>query len=137
MEKVWLKHYPATMPAEINPDSYKNIVELFSESCKKFGDNVAFENMGVGVTYRDLDRMAHNFAAYLQNKTDLKPGDKIALQMPNILSYPVAIYGSMLAGLVVVNTNPLYTAREMEYQFKDSGAKAIVIVANLFSLPKN
>jgi long-chain acyl-CoA synthetase len=130
MEKVWLKHYPATMPAEINPDSYKNIVELFSESCKKFGDNVAFENMGVGVTYRDLDHMAHNFAAYLQNKTDLKPGDKIALQMPNILSYPVAIYGSMLAGLVIVNTNPLYTAREMEYQFKDSGAKAIVIVAN-------
>ncbi|MGE0638306.1 MAG: AMP-binding protein [Bacteroidia bacterium] len=130
MEKVWLKHYPATMPAEINPDSYKNIVALFSESCKKFGDNVAFENMGVGVTYRDLDRMAHNFAAYLQNKTNLKPGDKIALQMPNILSYPVAIYGSMLAGLVIVNTNPLYTAREMEYQFKDSGAKAIVIVAN-------
>ena len=118
------------MPAEINPDSYKNIVQLFEESCKKFSGNVAFENMGVGVTYRDLDRMAHNFAAYLQNKTDLKPGDKIALQMPNILSYPVAIYGSMLAGLVIVNTNPLYTAREMEYQFKDSGAKAIVIVAN-------
>ncbi len=130
MEKVWLKHYPATMPAEINPDSYKNIVQLFEESCKKYSTKVAFENMGVAVTYSDLDRMAHNFAAYLQNKTDLKPGDKIALQMPNVLSYPVAIYGSMLAGLVIVNTNPLYTAREMEYQFKDSGAKAIVIVAN-------
>ncbi len=130
MEKVWLKHYPASMPAEINPDSYKNIVQLFEESCKKYSDKVAFENMGVGVTYRDLDRMAHNFAAYLQNKTNLKPGDKIALQMPNVLSYPIAIYGSMLAGLVVVNTNPLYTPREMEYQFKDSGAKAIVIVAN-------
>lgn len=130
MEKVWLKHYPASMPAEINPDSYKNIVQLFEESCKKYSDKVAFENMGVGITYSELDRMAHNFAAYLQNKTDLKPGDKIALQMPNILSYPIAIYGSMLAGLVVVNTNPLYTGREMEHQFKDSGAKAIVIVAN-------
>ena len=130
MEKVWLKHYPASMPAEINPDSYKNIVQLFEESCKKYSNKVAFENMGVGITYSELDRMAHNFAAYLQNKTNLKPGDKIALQMPNILSYPIAIYGSMLAGLVVVNTNPLYTGREMEHQFKDSGAKAIVIVAN-------
>jgi len=130
MEKIWLKHYPKSMPEEINPDSYKNIVHLFEESCKKFSDKIAFENMGVGYTYSDFDRMAHNFAAYIQNKTDLKPGDRIALQMPNILSYPVAIYGSMLAGLVIVNTNPLYTAREMEYQFKDSGAKAIVIVAN-------
>lgn len=130
MEKVWLKHYPASMPAEINPDSYKNIVQLFEESCKKYSNKVAFENMGVGITYSELDRMAHNFAAYLQNKSNLKPGDKIALQMPNILSYPIAIYGSMLAGLVVVNTNPLYTGREMEHQFKDSGAKAIVIVAN-------
>jgi long-chain acyl-CoA synthetase len=130
MEKVWLKHYPATMTAEINPDNYKNIVQLFEESCKKFSDKVAYENMGVGITYREFDQLAHNFAAYLQNKTDLKPGDKIALQMPNILSYPVAIYGSMLAGLIIVNTNPLYTPREMEYQFKDSGAKAIVIVAN-------
>lgn len=130
MEKTWLKHYPESMPAEINPDNYKNIVALFEESCNKFRDKVAYENMGVQVTYGDFDRMARNFAAYLQNKTDLKPGDRIALQMPNILSYPVAIYGSLLAGMVIVNTNPLYTAREMEHQFKDSGAKAIVIVAN-------
>ncbi len=127
MEKTWLKQYPEGVPAEINPDKYKSIVELFELSTKKFADNVALESMGVPVTFKNFDRLAHNFAAYLQTNTDLKPGDRIALQMPNILSYPIAIYGSMLAGLVVVNTNPLYTAREMEHQFKDSGAKAIVI----------
>ncbi len=127
MEKTWLQHYPAEVPAEIDPDKYKSIVELFELSCKKFAGNVAFESMGVSYTYRDFDRMAHNFAAYLQSNTDLKPGDRIALQMPNILSYPIAIYGSLLAGLVIVNTNPMYTAREMEHQFTDSGAKAIVI----------
>ena len=127
MEKTWLKQYPAGVPAEINPDKYKSVKDLFELSCKKFSDNVAFESMGVAITYNNFDRLAHNFAAYIQTNTDLKPGDRIALQMPNILSYPVAIYGSMLAGLVIVNTNPLYTAREMEHQFKDSGAKAIVL----------
>lgn len=127
MEKTWLKQYPAGVPIEINPDKYKSVKELFELSCKKFADNIAFESMGVQVTFKNFDKSAHHFAAYLQNNTDLKPGDRIALQMPNILSYPVAIYGSMLAGLVIVNTNPLYTAREMEHQFKDSGAKAIVL----------
>lgn len=127
MEKVWLKQYSAGVPAEINPDKYKSLVDLFETSCKKFADNVALESMGVPLTFKQFDKLAHNFAAYIQTNTDLKPGDRIALQMPNILSYPVAIYGSMLAGLVIVNTNPLYTAREMEYQFKDSGAKAIVL----------
>ncbi len=127
MEKTWLKQYPAGVPSEINPDQYKSLVELFGLSCKKFENNVALESMGVPVTFKNFDRLAHNFAAYIQTNTDLKPGDRIALQMPNILSYPIAIYGSMLAGLVVVNTNPLYTPREMEHQFKDSGAKAIVL----------
>lgn len=127
MEKTWLKQYPAGVPAEIKIDKYNSIKDLVEHNTKKFADKVAFESMGVPLTYAKYDQLAKNFAAYLQTNTDLKPGDKIALQMPNILSYPVAIYGAMLAGLVVVNTNPLYTAREMEHQFKDSGAKAIVL----------
>lgn len=127
MEKTWLKQYPAGVPAEIKIDKYNSIKDLIEHNTKKFADKVAFESMGVPLTYAKYDQLAKNFAAYLQTNTDLKPGDRIALQMPNILSYPVAIYGAMLAGLVVVNTNPLYTAREMEHQFKDSGAKAIVL----------
>jgi long-chain acyl-CoA synthetase len=127
MEKTWLKQYSSGVPGEINPDKYKSIIDLFEQSCKKFENNVALESMGVPLTFKNFDRLAHNFAAYIQTNTDLKPGDRIALQMPNILSYPIAIYGSLLAGLVVVNTNPLYTPREMEHQFKDSGAKAIVL----------
>lgn len=127
MEKTWLKQYPAGVPAEIKIDKYNSIKDLIEFNTKKFADKVAFESMGVPLTYAKYDQLAKNFAAYLQTNTDLKPGDRIALQMPNILSYPVAIYGAMLAGLVVVNTNPLYTAREMEHQFKDSGAKAIVL----------
>ena len=129
-KNLWLKNYPEGIPHEISPNSFNNVVEIFEESCRNYSDLPAFENMGAILSYADLERMATNFAAYLQNKTDLKPGDKIAIQMPNILQYPIALYGAMKAGLIVVNTNPLYTPREMEYQFKDSGAKAIVIVAN-------
>lgn len=134
MSFPWLQHYDPRIPHIINPDSYRNIVEIFDQSCDKFGDAVAYENMGVGLTYRDLKRQAYNFAGWLQKNTDLKPGDRIAIQMPNLLQYPVCLYGSFVAGLVVVNTNPLYTAREMEHQFNDSGAKAIVIVANFAHL---
>lgn len=126
---LWHQHY-GEIPKEINPDSYDSIVAAFEESCDKFGNKVAFENMGVPMTFNQLKQRAHNFAAWLQTNTDLVPGDKIAIQMPNLLQYPICIYGSMLAGLVVVNVNPLYTAREMEHQFNDSGAKALVIVAN-------
>lgn len=127
---VWHQHYTGGIPKEINPDSYANIVAAFEESCDKFGDKVAFENMGVPMTFNQLKKHAHNFAAWIQNNTDLKPGDKIAIQMPNLLQYPICIYGSFLAGLVVVNVNPLYTSREMEHQLNDAGAKALVIVAN-------
>lgn len=129
-KNLWLKNYPEGVPHEVSPNTFNNVVEIFEQSCKNYSDLPAFENMGAVLTYADLERLATNFAAYLQNKTDLVPGDKIAIQMPNILQYPVALYGAMKAGLIVVNTNPLYTPREMEYQFKDSGAKAIVIVAN-------
>ena len=128
--KIWHQHYPKGVPTGINPDSYPSILAAFEDSCTKFGDKVAFENMGVQLTFNQLKQRAHNFAGWLQKNTDLKPGDRIAIQMPNLLQYPVCIYGSMIAGLVVVNVNPLYTSREMEHQFNDSGAKALVIVAN-------
>lgn len=128
--RIWHKHYPAGMPIEINPDSYPSILQAIEDSCAEYGNKVAFENMGVPLTFNQLRERAHSFASWIQTNTDLKPGDRIALQMPNLLQYPICIYGSFIAGLVVVNVNPLYTAREMEHQLNDSGAKAIVIVAN-------
>jgi long-chain acyl-CoA synthetase len=128
--RIWHQHYPKGVPTDINPDSYPSILQAFEDSCAEYGDKIAFENMGVTMTFNQLRERAHNFAAWLQNNTDLKPGDRIALQMPNLLQYPICIYGSFIAGLVVVNVNPLYTAREMEHQFNDAGVKALVIVAN-------
>ncbi len=128
-EHIWHQHY-GDIPKEIDPDIYDNIVQAFDESCDKYGDKVAFENMGVAMTFKEFKAHSYNFAAWIQNSTDLKPGDKIAIQMPNLLQYPICIYGSMLAGLVVVNVNPLYTSREMEHQFNDAGVKAVVIVEN-------
>jgi long-chain acyl-CoA synthetase len=130
MEKIWLQHYQEGVRAEINPNEYQTIVEVFEQSCKKFASNPAFTCMGKTITFAELDDLSARFAAYLQQKTDLKPGDRIAIQMPNVLQYPVALFGAMRAGLIIVNTNPLYTPREMEHQFIDSGARAIVILAN-------
>jgi long-chain acyl-CoA synthetase len=129
----WFKSYPSGIPHEIQLDEYQSIVDLFEKCCKKYADRVAFENMGVRLTYRDLDTCSRNFAAYLQQGLGLKKGDRIAIQMPNLLQFPVAFFGALRAGLIAVNTNPLYTPREMEHQFKDSGAVAIVIVANFAS----
>lgn len=126
----WLKFYPKDIPATINPDKYASLLELFEESVSKFGSQVAFQNMGKAITYKELDRSSLQFASYLQNVLNLKKGDRIAIQLPNILQYPVALFGALRAGLIVVNTNPLYTPREMEHQFKDSGTVAIVILAN-------
>ena len=119
------------VPNTIDLDSYKSVVEVFERSCKRFADRPAFSNMGVTLTYADLERQSVAFAAYLQKHTDLKPGDRIAVQMPNVLQYPVAVFGAMRAGLIVVNTNPLYTAREMRHQFKDAGVRALVYL-NMF-----
>ena len=132
-EKVWHQHYPAGTPKEIDPNEYESLVDACEESCGKFSSKVAFENMGVQMTFAEFRERSHNFCAWIQNNTDLQPGDRIAIQMPNLLQYPICIFGSMLAGLVVVNVNPLYTSREMEHQFNDSGAKALVIVANFCS----
>lgn len=133
----WLSHYPEGVPKEINADKYENLAALLEESFEKYGDKPAFENMGKVYSFNDIDTLSRNFAAYLQKEVGLKPGDKIAIQMPNLLQYPIAMFGALRAGLTVVNTNPLYTPSEMEHQFKDSEAKAIVILANFaFNLEK-
>jgi long-chain acyl-CoA synthetase len=117
---------------EINLYDYESIVDLFEKSCTQYSDRIAFDNMGKTMTFAEVDVLSKNFAAYLQS-LGLKKGDRIAIQMPNLLQFPVAFFGALRAGLIVVNTNPLYTPREMEHQFKDSGATAIVIVANFAS----
>jgi long-chain acyl-CoA synthetase len=126
----WFERYPAGIPREIQMNEYSSVVHLFEDSCKKYGDRVAFENMGGRLTFAQVDSLSRSFAAYLQNDLGMKKGDRIAIQMPNLLQFPVAFFGALRAGLIVVNTNPLYTPREMEHQFKDSGVTAIVIVAN-------
>ncbi len=126
----WYKNYPAGTPHELEPYNFSSLVELFETASKKYHNRIAFDNLGGSITYGEVDRLSTNFAAYLQNELGLKKGDRIAIQMPNLLQFPVAMIGSLKAGLIVVNTNPLYTPREMEHQFKDSGISAIVIVAN-------
>lgn len=129
----WFKNYPSGVPHEIKLNEFQSVVHLFEEACKKYKDRVAFENMGIRLTYEKLDGLSRDFAAYLQNELGLRKGDRIAIQMPNLLQFPVAFFGALRAGLIVVNTNPLYTPREMEHQFSDSGAVAIVIVGNFAS----
>lgn len=130
MEKIWLKTYPKGVSPEINLNAYQNLLEVFDEACRNNPERVAYSNMGVKITYSQLNKLANQFGAFLQNELKLKKGDRIAIQMPNLLQFPVAVFGAFKAGLIVVNTNPLYTAKEMQHQFKDSGAKAIVILAN-------
>lgn len=126
----WKDKYPAEVPFSIDAAAYKSVLNVFQEAVRKYADLPAFSNMGRTLTYRELDTLSANFAAYLQNKTNLKPGDRIAVQLPNLLQYPIAVFGAMRAGLIVVNTNPLYTETEMLHQFNDSGAKALVVLAN-------
>jgi len=129
-EYSWVKNYPKGIPAEINPDSFTSLVDLMESSFKKFNSKNAYENMGKTLTYGEVDKYSAQFADFIQNHTNLKKGDRIAIQMPNLLQWVVAMFGSIRAGLIVVNTNPLYTSREMAHQFKGSGAKAVVILAN-------
>ena len=131
LEQFFRDKYPSGVPAEIDPNQYQSMVDVFDKSVQKYADRPAFSAIGVTVTYRDLDTYSRNFAAYIQNETNLKPGDRLAVQLPNLTQYPVVVFGAMRAGLIVVNTNPLYTPREMEHQFNDSGAKAIVVLANM------
>ncbi|HIF9308649.1 TPA: long-chain-fatty-acid--CoA ligase FadD [Photobacterium damselae] len=130
MDKVWLSRYPEDVPAEINPDMYSSLVDMFEQSVQKYADQTAFINMGQVMTFRKLEERSRAFAAYLQNDLKLQKGDRVAVMMPNLLQYPIAIFGILRAGCVVVNVNPLYTPRELEHQLNDAGAKAIVIVSN-------
>ena len=130
LNKVWLKRYPADVPAEISADRYTSLVELFEQAAKRYADQPAFLNMGQKMSYRQLEEKSRAFAAYLQQQLGLKAGDRVALMMPNLLQYPVALFGVLRAGMVVVNVNPLYTPRELQHQLNDSGASAIVIVSN-------
>ncbi|QSE96229.1 AMP-binding protein [Fulvivirga lutea] len=129
-DKVWLKSYPKGLPSEIDALKHNSLVEMFEEAFDNYRSQVAFENMGKSLTYDEVDKLSMQFAAYLQKECGLKKGDTLAIQMPNCLQYPVVLMGGLRAGLKIVNTNPLYTAREMEHQFKDAEAKAIVIVEN-------
>ncbi|TBU91931.1 long-chain-fatty-acid--CoA ligase FadD1 [Phytopseudomonas dryadis] len=133
-ENFWKDKYPVGIAADIDPDQYPNIQAVLKQSCQRFADKPAFSNLGKTLTYGELYELSGAFAAYLQQHTDLQPGDRIAVQLPNVLQYPVVVFGALRAGLVVVNTNPLYTAREMEHQFNDSGAKALVCLANMAHL---
>ncbi len=128
--RPWLSSYPEGIPHTIDADKYESLTELFIESRRKFGSKPAYENMGKVISFEELGQLSDDFASYLQNDLKLKPGDKIAIQLPNILQNPIAMYGALKAGLTVVNTNPLYTSSEMKHQFTDSGAKAVVILAN-------
>jgi long-chain acyl-CoA synthetase len=126
----WHKNYPKGILEEINPNQYQSIVEVIEEATKKFSNLTSFSNMGEGLTFEQVSKYSDDFASFLQNELQLKKGDRIAIQMPNLLQYPIVLFGALKAGLIVVNTNPLYTVKEMEHQFKDSGIKAIVILAN-------
>jgi len=130
VDRVWLNSYPEGVPAQIDPDHYSSLLDIFSQSSEKFADQVAFINMGKSITYRELDRQSTAFAAYLQHELGLKQGDAVAIMMPNLLQYPVALMGVLRAGCSVVNVNPLYTPRELQHQLTDSKAKAIIIVEN-------
>jgi long-chain acyl-CoA synthetase len=130
---AWFAKYPSGIPQEIGPLEYQSLVELFEVSSKKFKERTAYENMGVSLSFQEVNSLATAFGAFLQKELGLLKGDRIAIQMPNLLQFPVAFMGALKAGLIVVNTNPLYTPREMEHQFKDAGVSAIVILENFAS----
>lgn len=134
VDRIWTQHYPPGVSQEISYDKYSTILDIFEEACRRFADKPAYSNMGATITYGELDTLSANFAAYLQNHTNLKKGDRIAVQMPNLIQFPVVVFGAMRAGMVIVNTNPMYTAREMEHQFNDAGCKALVALANFGDL---
>ncbi len=126
----WRDLYPDGIPGEI-PETSDTVVDVFESACRKFAGNPAFSNLGRTISFKELDRLSADFAAYIQNHTDLQLGDRVAVQLPNILQFPIVVFGLMRAGMIVVNTNPLYTEHEMEHQFNDSGARALVVLENM------
>lgn len=134
MTKIWHKHYDSGVPTEINPNEYSSINDVLEMAFNKYKTRPAFHNMGTTISYKDLELQSRKFASFLQNDLRLQKGDRVAIMMPNILQYPIALFGILRAGMVAVNVNPLYTARELEHQLKDSEARAIVIFANSASV---
>jgi long-chain acyl-CoA synthetase len=130
MEKIWLEHYPSGIAAEVNVHEFASLRDVLRHSCSRFSELPAYSNLGVSLSYAELDQASHDFAAYLQNTLELHKGERVALMLPNLLQYPVALFGVLRAGLVVVNVNPQYTAPELAHQLKDSGAAAIVVLEN-------
>jgi long-chain acyl-CoA synthetase len=129
MEKIWLKSYPAGVPADIDINQYASLREVLEEACAKYGSRPAYSCMGRTITFADLDRLSAAFGAFLQGRGLVK-GTRVALMMPNVLQYPVCLFGVLRTGCTVVNVNPLYTPRELEHQLNDSGAEMIVVVEN-------
>jgi long-chain acyl-CoA synthetase len=130
IEKVWLNQYPEGIAPEIDVHAYAPLQEVFERSCERFAGRPAYANMGVSMTYQELEHASRAFGAFLQHKLGMKKGERLAIMLPNLLQYPVALFGALRAGFTVVNTNPQYTARELEHQLKDSGATAIVVLEN-------
>lgn len=130
VEKIWIRNYQAGVPAEINPDAYQSLVEMFDRSCTQYPKRFAFTNLGQNVTYQKMQTLATQFAAFLQQKLGLEKGDRVGIMLPNSLQYPVALFGTLKAGGIVVNFNPLYTADEMAHQIQDAGLKVILVMAN-------
>jgi long-chain acyl-CoA synthetase len=133
-DQPWLKHYPKGVPHEIDLSAYNNTMEVFDHAIRRFRNRPAYSNMGESLSFEQLDQLSGNLASFFQNELNLKKGDRIAIQLPNVLQYPVVLFAAHRLGLIVVNTNPLYTAHEMKHQFNDSGAVAIVILANFAHL---
>ena len=131
--RIWLRDYPPDVPAEIDPDSIPSLKQLYEDAFRRYAGATAYANMGRRLRYADLDEQSRRFGAWLQKVAGLARGDRVAIMMPNLLQYPIAIVGAHRAGCVVVNVNPLYTARELEHQLKDSGATVIVIFENAAS----
>ena len=127
MDKIWLNHYQAGVPHEIGPLPYANLVELFNDKCATYSEKIALTHFGHELDYKEFNFLSNQFAAYLQH-LGLKKGDRVSIMLPNCMQYPIAIFGILKAGLVVVNTNPLYTPSEVAHQLKDSGTKAIIIL---------
>jgi long-chain acyl-CoA synthetase len=130
MEAFWTKSYPKNLDVNINADQYANLVEFAEHAISQFGEKVAYSNLGTGLLYKELDRISSQLAAHMQNKLGIKKGDKVALMMPNLLQYPVAVIAALRLGAIVVNINPLYTARELEHILRDSEAKCVIILEN-------
>ncbi|MDH3751664.1 MAG: AMP-binding protein, partial [Gammaproteobacteria bacterium] len=129
MQRSWLKHYGANVPETIDPDSYDSVVDMMLEACEQYGDRMAFSNFGTSKTYAEVESLSRDFGAYLQQSLGIRHGDRVALMLPNMLAFPVAMLGILRVGAVQVNVNPLYTPRELEHQLVDADTDTIVVFA--------